>query len=101
MRESIRDSVLNTVNDLFEQGIINEITLREMESLCLPEVRHYSPTAIKRIRHKLRLSQAAMAKFLNTSLSTIQKWETGAKHPSRIALKLLNLADQKGLTGLN
>ena len=100
MKESIRESVLNTVNDLFEQGVVNEITLREMESLCLPEVAHYSPTAIKRIRHKLKLSQAAMAKFLNTSLSTIQKWETGAKQPSGIALKLLNLADQKGLTGL-
>ena len=100
MRESIRESILDTINDLFEQGIVNEITLREMESLCLPEVKHYSPRAIKHIRHKLKLSQAAMAKFLNTSLSTIQKWEAGAKQPSALALKLLNLADQKGLTGL-
>ena len=100
MRESIRESVLSTVNDLFDQGIVNEITLREMESLCLPDIRHYSPTAIKKIRHRLRLSQAAMAKFLNTSLSTIQKWETGAKQPSGLALKLLYLADQKGLAGL-
>ena len=100
MRKSIRESVLSTVNDLFDQGIVNEITLREMESLCLPDIRHYAPTAIKQIRHRLRLSQAAMAKFLNTSLSTIQKWETGAKQPSGLALKLLYLADQKGFAGL-
>ena len=29
--------------------------------------------------------------------SSLQKWETGAKRPSGVALKLLNLVDKKGL----
>ncbi|WP_071589030.1 helix-turn-helix domain-containing protein, partial [Yersinia pestis] len=37
------------------------------------------------------ISQPIFARYLNTRVSTIQKWETGAKHPSRtyIALGLL------------
>ncbi|MBS0359390.1 MAG: helix-turn-helix domain-containing protein [Proteobacteria bacterium] len=100
MRGSIRNSILNTVNDLYKQGVVNEITLRDIESLCLDQIKPYSPTAIKKLRRRLRLSQAALAKFLNTSVSTIQKWEAGAKKPSGPALKLLSLTDSKGLIGI-
>jgi len=34
---------------------------------------------------------------LNTSLSTVRKWEIGEKHPSGPSLKLLNLIDRRGL----
>jgi putative transcriptional regulator len=34
---------------------------------------------------------------LNTSPSTVQKWEQGQKHPNGASLKLLNLIDRKGL----
>jgi len=34
---------------------------------------------------------------LNTSVSTIQKWELGDKKPSGPSLKLLNLLERKGL----
>ena len=44
-----------------------------------------------------RLSQAVFAVVLNTSLSTVQKWETGAKRPGGPSLKLLNLIERKGL----
>jgi putative transcriptional regulator len=37
---------------------------------------------------------------LNTSLSTIQKWEIGDKHPSGPSLKLLSILDRKGLEAL-
>ncbi|MFN3233837.1 MAG: helix-turn-helix domain-containing protein [Gammaproteobacteria bacterium] len=100
MRNTMKNAILDTVNDLHKQGVVDDLTLREMEALCLPKLKAYSPTAIKRIRRKLRLSQAALAKFLNTSVSTIQKWETGAKKPSAIAVKLLNIADDKGIEGL-
>jgi putative transcriptional regulator len=38
-----------------------------------------------------------LAAVLNTSLSTVQKWEIGEKHPSGSSLKLLNLLERKGL----
>ena len=34
---------------------------------------------------------------MNTSANSVQKWERGAKRPSGIALKLLDLLEKKGL----
>ena len=48
-------------------------------------------------REQTRLSQAAFAVVLNTSLSTVQKWEEGDKKPGGASLKLLNLIARKGL----
>jgi hypothetical protein len=54
---------------------------------------------------KSRLRSCALALamvpwFLNTSESTIEKWETGAKHPSGMALKLLAVVEKHGLEAL-
>jgi len=43
---------------------------------------------IKRLRLKAKASQAVFAAYLNTSVSTVQKWEIGDKKPSGPALKL-------------
>ena len=40
---------------------------------------------------------AVFAAMLNTSLSTVQKWEIGQKRPTGAALKLLHLVQTKGL----
>jgi len=34
---------------------------------------------------------------LNTSESTVQKWETGQKRPSGMALRLLSVVEKHGL----
>ena len=44
-----------------------------------------------------RVSQAVFARLLNTSLSTVQKWEIGQKKPTGTALKLLRLVEKRGL----
>jgi hypothetical protein len=41
------------------------------------------------------------ARYLNTSESTIEKWETGAKQPSGMALKLLSVVEKHGLEALS
>lgn len=38
--------------------------------------------------------------MLNTSVSTVQKWEVGDKKPSGPSLKLLNLIERNGLEAL-
>jgi putative transcriptional regulator len=43
------------------------------------------------------VSQPVFACYLNTSESTVEKWETGAKKPSGMALKLLNVVEKHGL----
>jgi len=43
------------------------------------------------------VSQAVFAALLNTSVSTVQKWEIGQKRPTGTALKLLRLVQKNGL----
>ena len=52
---------------------------------------------IKTLRENAHASQAVFAAVRNTSVSTVQKWETGDKKPSGPSLKLLNLIERKGL----
>jgi len=100
MRKSVSDSVVSTVNDLYESGLIDEATLKSVRSLCLPEIRKYSPGSIVKIRKKLKLSREALACLFNVSPSTVQNWEKGYKKPSGASAKLLSLAENKGLHGL-
>ena len=86
--------------DLHGAGVMNDVTLREFDALCLPPINQYSPAEIKRIRTKSKASQGVFAVYLNTSKSTVQKWEQGAKKPNGPSLKLLNMVDQKGLEAL-
>jgi putative transcriptional regulator len=58
------------------------------------------PETIKQIRETANVSQAVFAAILNTSLSTVQKWEIGQKRPSGTALKLLHLVQERGLDSM-
>jgi len=49
------------------------------------------------IRESSRVSQAVFAALLNTSVSTVQKWEIGQQKPTGTALKLLHLVQKNGL----
>ncbi len=100
MENNIRNMVLETIEGLYKTGTVSEITLKEVKALGLSEVKPYAPQAIARLRRKLKLSQAALARFINTSVYTVQKWEQGAKKPSGPALKLLHIIDEKGLSGV-
>lgn len=86
-----------TAKGLHEAGAMDMATMREVDSLCLPKIKQYTPTQIKRIRTKSKASQAVFALYLNTSPSTVQKWEAGQKYPNGPSLKLLNLVAEKGL----
>lgn len=98
--ESIREVVHKTAMGLHKAGIMNIQTLREFDALCLKPVKKLAPQKIKAIRVKNKVSQAVFAAYINTSVSTIQKWEMGKKKPSGPALKLLNIIEQKGLSSI-
>jgi putative transcriptional regulator len=93
----ILEAVHETAQGLHRVGVMDTITLREFDRLCLPPVAPLDPTQIKHIRESSRVSQAVFAKLLNTSLSTVQKWEIGQKRPTGTALKLLHLVQKRGL----
>ena len=97
MKKSLLEVAHEMATDLYEAGVIDAVTMREYESVCIPPVRDLSPCEIKRIRLHEKVSQAIFAKYLNTSASTIRQWEQGGKHPRGTSLRLLNLIAEKGL----
>jgi putative transcriptional regulator len=71
--------------------------MREFDQSCLAVPAPMEPMRIKRIRESQRVSQPVFARYLNTSESTVEKWESGAKKPSGMALKLLDIVEKHGL----
>ena len=96
-KSAILEAVRETAKGLHKAGVIDQVTLREFDRLCLPPVEPLEPEQIKKIREASRVSQAVFAALLNTSLSTVQKWEIGQKKPTGTALKLLHLVQKRGL----
>jgi putative transcriptional regulator len=52
------------------------------------------------LREQAHVSQAVFAAVLNTSVSTVQKWEYRNKRQSGPSLKLLNLIECKRLEAI-
>ena len=96
-KSAILEAVHQTAKGLHKAGVMDQVTLREFDRLCLPPVEPLEPDQIKKIREASRVSQAVFAALLNTSLSTVQKWEIGQKKPTGTALKLLHLVQKRGL----
>jgi len=96
-KSPILEAVHETAKGLHKAGVMDQVTLREFDQLCLPPVEPLQPEQIKKIREASHVSQAVFARLLNTSLSTVQKWEIGQKRPTGTALKLLHLVQKKGL----
>ena len=96
-KSRILDEMHETARGLHDAGLISKRRMREFGALCHLDVEEMSPQQIKSLREKAHLSQAVFAAVLNTSLSSVQKWEIGDKKPSGPSLKLLNLIERKGL----
>jgi putative transcriptional regulator len=96
-KSAILEAVHDTARGLHKAGVMDRVTLREFDRLCLPPVESLKPDQIRQIRENSRVSQAVFAALLNTSVSTVQKWEIGQKRPTGTALKLLHLVQKKGL----
>ena len=96
-RSEIAEAVHTTVAGMYEAGTISQATMREFDESCLTVPAPIKPSQIKKIRQSQKVSQPVFARYLNTSESTIEKWETGAKKPSGMALKLLAIVQKHGL----
>lgn len=99
-KESILEVVHESVKGLYDAGLVDVVTMHEFDALCLTPVEDLSPRKIKSIRLREKVSQGVFALYLHTSLSTIQQWERGDKHPHGPALKLLNIISRKGLSAI-
>jgi len=96
-RSKILDAVHESAKELHAAGAIDQVTMREFDRACLSPVPPLRVADIRRIRERELVSQAFFAAVLNTSVSTVQKWEIGQKRPTGAALKLLHLVQKIGL----
>ncbi|AFZ02246.1 helix-turn-helix domain-containing protein [Calothrix sp. PCC 6303] len=99
-KSPILEAVHETAKGLHQVGVMDQVTLREFDRLCLPPMETLEAKQIKQIRESAQVSQAVFAAILNTSLSTVQKWEIGQKRPTGTALKLLYLVQKNGLESI-
>ena len=93
-------AIHSSASAMFKVGAIDKATMRSFDVSCLAAPPRFKPREIKQLRERYRVSQPVFARYLNTSESTIEKWETGAKQPSGMALKLLSVVEKHGLQAL-
>ena len=94
------EAIHSSATALQKVGAIDKTTMKRFDESCLAPPRALGPAEIKRLRLRCRVSQPVFARYLNPSESTVEKWETGAKQPSGIALKLLFVVEKHGLEAL-
>jgi len=96
-KSSAFESIHSSASALLKVGAIDKTTMHDFDKSCLATVPEINPEQIKKIREENHVSQPVFAYYLNTSKSTVQKWETGAKIPSGMALKLLSVIKKHGI----
>ncbi len=62
---------------------------------------HYASIEVKKIRGKLKLTQAEFAKMICVSPATLRNWEQGRTYPEGAAVALLRVADANPEAVLN
>jgi putative transcriptional regulator len=90
-------AIHSSAKALLKVGAIDKATMRNFDETCLSNTPEFSPRDIQKLRKANNVSQPVFARYLNTSESTVEKWETGAKRPSGMALKLLTIVQKHGL----
>ncbi len=91
------EAIHSSASALHRVGAIDKATMRGFDESCLTVPPSIAPKQIKKIREEAHVSQPVFARYLNTSESTVQKWEAGTKRPSGMALKLLSVVEKHGL----
>jgi putative transcriptional regulator len=91
------EAIHSSASAMYRVGAIDKTTMRRFDESCLVVPPQMPPKRIKRIRQAQKVSQPVFARYLNTSPSTVEKWESGAKRPSGMALKLLDIVEKHGL----
>ncbi len=97
-RSKAAAAVHETMEGLFNVGVVDKATMRHFDDTCLTSIPEFSPDDIRALRLREEVSQPVFARHLNVSKGLISQWERGEKRPSGPALKLLALVKQNGLS---
>ena len=97
---NLRETINDLAHDLHQAEMIGTITLRDLTEKSLPELNEYTGQEIQVPRKNQHLSQAAFAKYLNISPAMIKSLELGQRKAQGAILRLLNIVERRGLSGL-
>src|SRR5689334_6579636 len=97
VRSDISGAIHSSAVMLHKVGALDKATMRDFDERHLVVPSEIEPAQIKRLREANNVSQPVFARYLNTREGTVEKWETGAKRPSGMALKLLTVVRKHGL----
>jgi putative transcriptional regulator len=95
MRDSIKNAIGETVQDMVNSGANVSFTIKELDSLgiTIPNIQ-VTGDQIQAIRKQMNLSQSVFAKLLNVSSSSIRQWEQGKRRPTGSTKVLLELLEK-------
>ena len=96
-RSPLMASVHETADSLRAAGLMDKLTMRKFDAMCLTPIPRLNPKQIRELRLREGASQAVFARYLNVTTGLISQWERGEKHPQGTSLKLLALVARNGL----
>ena len=90
-------SIHETAEGLSAAGLMNKLTMRKFDAMCLTPIPRLKPRQIRDLRLREGASQAVFARYLNVTTGLVSRRERGEKHPQGTSLKLLALVARNGL----
>jgi putative transcriptional regulator len=96
-RSPVMASIHETAEGLHAAGLMNKMTMRKFDQMCLTPIPRLKPRQIRDLRLREGASQAVFARYLNVTTGIVSQWERGEKHPQGTSLKLLALVARNGL----
>jgi putative transcriptional regulator len=96
-RSPLMASIHETAEGLRAVGLMNKLTMRKFDEMCLTPIPRLRPRQIRDLRLREGASQAVFARYLNVTTGLVSQWERGEKHPQGTSLKLLALVARNGL----
>lgn len=90
------EALHRSASALHRVGAMDVQTMRNFDVACIEPPANWNKTKVRQLRKRYHMSQPVFAAHLNSTPSTIAQWESGAKQPSNIAAKLLQVLDKHG-----
>lgn len=86
---------------MIDEATYEKITVRDLGLDVLPTAEPISAEQVREVRESARLSQAALARYLNMTTGYVSQLERGVTVAKGPALALLNVIRRKGIAVLS
>jgi putative transcriptional regulator len=80
------------MDDFLKGKKVKELTVK---TVAIEPVAKYSAKDVKRLRARLKLSQAVLAGILGVTDKAVQAWEAGTNKPTGPAARMLDMLERK------